>query len=297
MQDILALLHRHADSLAAFDEVQPSFSLQIADASTQLTALRKQCQQQARMTGRSELQNLNVARFGQVPRVDEDFTTLVNGVCEVLRKAGRDVFGHDEGTPYGGGHTANKAWVIEDPELLKEQFHPTIKRDMQRELAGAARAAADRSSDDGSDDEEEGGEGQDSDMAIAYRLFTNSSRDINLGDWWLAFDQLAADEPEDDEGSRPKKRRKTNAAASTAPPRDDAELRRWLEDLSDASLGIAPLDAADDEENEEVEQEVADPRRRKQARFLRCVGDLAYMGFVQPLTRSRRAEHVAKALV
>lgn len=48
------------------------------------------------------------------------------------------------------------------------------------------------------------------------------------------------------------------------------------------------------EEDSEDEDEDEGPERRKQARFLRAVGDLAHLGFIHPTTY--RPEHVLKSV-
>lgn len=104
-----------------------------------------------------------------------------------------------------------------------------------------------------------------SDTAIAYRLYRETGKLINLADWWNAFDQSATNEMSDGEG---RERRR----------REDAE------DGEDVEMA----------EGEEEGEEPSEQKRRKQARFLRAVGDLAHVGFLQ--SSSRKMEHVAKSV-
>lgn len=55
-------------------------------------------------------------------------------------------------------------------------------------------------------------------------------------------------------------------------------------------------DDDDESESEEEEErgEGTESQRRKQARFLQTIGDLAYVGYLQPT--SRKAEHVLKSV-
>lgn len=102
------------------------------------------------------------------------------------------------------------------------------------------------------------------DVAVAYRLYRETGKMINLGDWWIAFEGAAWDE-EEGKGSKGKRRREASGEE------DEGE-----------------------EEDEEDEEGAEDAQRRKQARFLRAVGDLAYVGFLQPT--SRKPEHVLKSV-
>lgn len=112
------------------------------------------------------------------------------------------------------------------------------------------------------------------DAAVAFRLYRDSGRLINLADWWQAFDQAAVDEEESagvgkNEVARERGRRKPGGS-------DDG------------------MEVDDEEEAESEKDEDDNPRRRKQARFLRAVADLAHAGYVQPT--SRKVEHVGKTI-
>ncbi len=107
------------------------------------------------------------------------------------------------------------------------------------------------------------------DVAVAFRLYRDSGRLINLADWWSAFEQAAVDEEEGaEEVAKAGGKRKPGG--------------------SDDGMEV-------DEEDEDGEDDEDDnPRRRKQARFLRAVADLAHAGYVQPT--SRKVEHVGKTI-
>lgn len=98
------------------------------------------------------------------------------------------------------------------------------------------------------------------DVAVAYRLYRETGKSINLSDWWRAFEGAAWDGDGDGDG----------------------DGKRTREDG----------DADDGEEDEDEDEDQR--RRRKQARFLRALGDLAYVGFVQPT--ARKPEHVNKSI-
>lgn len=109
------------------------------------------------------------------------------------------------------------------------------------------------------------------DIAVAYRLYRETGKTINLGDWWRAFEQSAANQPD--------------AAQEDSVKRAQTPKRRK-----------GASDDEDDERDEDDEEANEDERRtrRKQARFLRAIGDLACVGFLQPT--SRKAEHVLKSV-
>lgn len=111
------------------------------------------------------------------------------------------------------------------------------------------------------------------DAAVAFRLYRDSGRLINLADWWRAFEQAAVDEEEEEEGAKVVGRRVEGRKPGGS---DDG------------------MEVDGEGEDEEDEDEDDNPRRRKQARFLRAVADLAHAGYVQPT--SRKVEHVGKTI-
>ena len=117
------------------------------------------------------------------------------------------------------------------------------------------------------------------DIAIAYRIYrdlNSQGRLINLGDWWSGFELSAGDEPEIAEVARGGGK-KSNG---TGNGKKRGKKRARDED--------------DEDESSEEEEDGDGPMRRKQARFLRSVADLAHLGFVHPTTR--KPEHLLKSV-
>lgn len=114
------------------------------------------------------------------------------------------------------------------------------------------------------------------DVKVAYRLYQDTGKQINLGDWWEAFDQAALDEPHAEvEG-------------------EDVVMEEGVETGGKKRARSGEGDEDESEEEEEEEREGTERERRKQARFLQTIGDLAYVGYLQPT--SRKAEHVLKSV-
>lgn len=123
-----------------------------------------------------------------------------------------------------------------------------------------------------------------SDLHVAYRTYTEThpqGRLANLGEWWGAFELSATDEVA---------RGGAEAADGQAGGRNGASRKRRRADADaeeDDEGGTGEEDSEDEDEDE-------GPERRKQARFLRAVGDLAHLGFIHPTTY--RPEHVLKSV-
>lgn len=127
------------------------------------------------------------------------------------------------------------------------------------------------------------------DICAAYRLYRDAGKLVNLCDWQGAFDaviEVDASE-ETDEGvslaSSPTRKRPapiTNGHASPTKRRPRKRRRR--------------VNASDEElDGEDLDEEVSE-RIRLDARFLRAVGDMGFMGFVTA-TR-RKPEHVNRMI-
>ncbi|BGP37813.1 Origin recognition complex subunit 3 [Rhodotorula kratochvilovae] len=102
------------------------------------------------------------------------------------------------------------------------------------------------------------------DLGVAWRVYREThaqGRLANLGEWWAGWELGAAEEEE--EGERGGKRAREE-------------------------------DGSEEEEEEEEDGADEGPARRKHARFLRAVGDLAQLGFVHPSTY--KPEHVLKSV-
>ena len=130
-----------------------------------------------------------------------------------------------------------------------------------------------------------------SDLGVAWRVYREThaqGRLVNLGEWWAGWELGAAEEEEgagreggegEGEGTKGSRGRKRARAG-----RDEDEDGEENGD-----------DEEDDEASDEDEAEdEGGPERRKQARFLRAVGDLAHLGFVHPTTY--KPEHVLKSV-
>ncbi|GAA6023827.1 hypothetical protein JCM10207_005386 [Rhodosporidiobolus poonsookiae] len=119
------------------------------------------------------------------------------------------------------------------------------------------------------------------DLAVAYRTYAEThpaGRLANLGEWWAAFELQAAEEPEEEAGGARVVKAKNGKGKGKKRARRDEE-----EDGEE-----------DEDETSEEEDEDEGPQRRKQARFLRAVGDLAHLGFIHPTTY--KPEHVLKSV-
>lgn len=120
------------------------------------------------------------------------------------------------------------------------------------------------------------------DLAIAYRVYKDlnpQGRLVNLGEWWSGFELGAGDEPQTAEATSKKKEKNGNG-------KKKGKKRARNDDDDD--------DDDDDDESSEGEEDDDGPERRKQARFLRAVADLAHLGFVHPTTR--KPEHLLKSV-
>lgn len=130
--------------------------------------------------------------------------------------------------------------------------------------------------------------GVEADVAVAYRLYKDTGKVINLADWWNAFDGSARDEEKvenlEGEGEEDDEDVEMNGSRNKGKGKEKMNAKRARSEEENGSEG---------EEEEEEEDEDA-PLRRKQARFIRALGDLAHVGFLQPT--SRKAEHVLKSV-
>lgn len=122
------------------------------------------------------------------------------------------------------------------------------------------------------------------DLAIAYSTCAEthpSGRLANLGEWWGGFELQAADEP--DKGDE------AGAGAVNGNKRTNGKKRGRRGETNGEED-----DEDEDESGSDDEDQDEGPARRKQARFLRAVGDLAHLGFVHPTTY--KPEHVLKSV-
>lgn len=130
------------------------------------------------------------------------------------------------------------------------------------------------------------------DLAVACRTYTDThpqGRLANLGEWWGAFELGTADEVEEG-GENGQEEGRVGAGGG----KDGvAKKRKRGADRGGSGDSEAEEESSEDEDDED-EDEDEGPERRKQARFLRAVGDLAHLGFIHPTTY--KAEHVLKSV-
>ncbi|GAA5978195.1 hypothetical protein JCM10908_004267 [Rhodotorula pacifica] len=241
-----------------------------------------------RPAGRSTLFNTNLAGAFSIPgmgnasKVDQDFSKLAKETAEGLKQRLRNAF-----RPHAD-LALHQLWFSEDRSAVKRFFPallPATLRLLQKDDPFADPSTADP---EGADEPY-----AQHDLAVAYRTFTEThpqGRLANLGEWWGAFELGAADEdPEEYQngngngggknGSKPAKKRKRAEGRGEDDEDQDSDSDGEEDGTSDSD--------DDDEEDE-------GPPRRKQARFLRVVGDLAHLGFIHPTTY--KAEHVLKSV-
>ncbi|GAA5820712.1 hypothetical protein JCM10212_000837 [Sporobolomyces blumeae] len=146
------------------------------------------------------------------------------------------------------------------------------------------------------------------DLAVAYRTYKSlnaQGRLINLGEWWSEFDLGAVNEsdgeaqaeaggPSDAEASKHVENGNGNGKGKRKAKSGKASKKRARRATSedDDAENEDPDSDSDDDEGEDDDDE--GPERRKHARFLRCVADLAHLGFIHPTTR--KPEHVLKSV-
>ncbi|POY76587.1 hypothetical protein BMF94_0176 [Rhodotorula taiwanensis] len=256
----LSALHADLDSeldLAPGDTLLRFAEAQLASLEPILAAPRP--------AGRSTLFNTNLVGAFSIPgmgtasKVDQGFSALAKETAEGLRTRLRHSFRpHTE-------LALHELWFSDDRSAVKRVLPaplPTTLRLLQKDDALTERNG----------DAENGAESAEpSDLSVAYRTFTEThpqGRLANLGEWWGAFELSAANEVE------------VNGAEGQG---EGARKRRRRSD-----------EDGDSEDEDENEDEDEGPERRKQARFLRVVGDLAHLGFIHPTTY--KPEHVLKSV-
>ncbi|KAI5479599.1 origin recognition complex subunit 3 [Pseudohyphozyma bogoriensis] len=255
--NLLTIVTSTLESLAQLEPSTPTDLLsKLSSVKDRLDPLMKG----PKSNGRKNLVNVNTlgSEMLNPGAADREFTKLVSEVVDTLR----------EGFFPTTDLTLHELWFCNDVEPLR-QFHPSFQPEYTKKLQAA-------------DDVEVNEEQAPPDVAVAYRLYRETGKSINLGDWWTSFEQTAPDEPDAEEEEEEGKR--TDGANGRAQRRKRAREEDEEEDEDEEG---------DEDEESEAEAE-EDATRRKQARFLRAVGDLAYVGFLQPT--SRKAEHVVKSV-
>ncbi|GAA5949928.1 hypothetical protein JCM3775_003301 [Rhodotorula graminis] len=129
---------------------------------------------------------------------------------------------------------------------------------------------------------------QPSDLGVAWRVYRDThaqGRLVNLGEWWAGWEIGAAEEEErEDEGEG------EGWGGRTAGARGRKRARTGREEGGEGD----EEEEGDDERASDEDEDEGGPERRKQARFLRAVGDLAHLGFIHPTTY--KPEHVLKSV-
>ncbi|GAA5822740.1 hypothetical protein JCM11251_004361 [Rhodosporidiobolus azoricus] len=209
---------------------------------------------------------------GGLVEADKQFSKLAKETAEGLKARLREAF-----RPVKEVVPAWEVWFTEDSSAMK-RFHPTPLPSLLSLLKKLDPLPSSISN----------GASPPSlplDLAVAYRTYTEthpSGRLANLGEWFAAWELGAAEEEEEEEeedGGLDGGGRRNGESAGKATGKGKKRAR----------------DEEDEDEDEaEEEEEDEGPARRKQARFLRCVGDLAHIGFLHPTTY--KPEHVLKSV-
>ncbi|BGP05881.1 Origin recognition complex subunit 3 [Rhodotorula toruloides] len=269
--------------LSAFLDSRPSLPTDLADYVSSQQSILKPILDAPRPTGRSTLFNSNIAGGLALPgmgvgggassNLDRQFSKVAketaDGLKSKLKTALRpctDLLLHE-------------VWFANDSTVMK-RHHPTPLPSLFRTLS-----RLDPFSDPSYQPDPSEPPPVMHDLVIAYRTYAEthpSGRLANLGEWWGGFELQAADEPEkgDEAGESAANGDKGKQANGKKRGRNGADADSEEQD--------------EDEEESESEDEDVGPARRKQARFLRAIGDLAHLGFIHPTTY--KPEHVLKSV-
>ncbi|BGP22666.1 origin recognition complex subunit 3 [Rhodotorula toruloides] len=269
------------DRLSAFLAFPPSLSTDLSDFISAQQGALEPILDAPRPPGRSTLFNSNIAGGLALPGMgvgesaasdlDKQFSKVAKetaeGLKSRLKRALRpctDLLLHE-------------VWFANDTTVMK-RFHPTPLPSLFRTLS-----RLDPFSDPSYQPEPSEPPPIMHDLAIAYRTYAEthpSGRLANLGEWWGGFELQAADEPEQSDEAG-------EGAANGSKGKQARERKRRRN-------GEEGDDADEDDDRSESEDEDEGPARRKQARFLRAIGDLAHLGFIHPTTY--KPEHVLKSV-
>ncbi|GAA5845942.1 hypothetical protein JCM5353_008175 [Sporobolomyces roseus] len=276
-----AFLRSLTSRLSAYSTSQHSSSTSLLDFLQSHLATLTQILAKPRPSGRSNLINVHLAgsavnlpgfgdlgRSSGVTEVDKEFSKVAKEVSEGLRERLKlalrpcsEIEGHE--IFYSDDTSASKRL---NPAPL-----PTILKALTR-LDPLDSNSSFPANEDGDETAL-----FPLDIAIAYRIYrdlNSQGRLINLGDWWSGFELSAGDEPEITEAATQGK--KTNG---------NGQKKRGKKRARDED---------EDDESSDEDEDGDGPLRRKQARFLRSVADLAHLGFVHPTTR--KPEHLLKSV-
>ncbi|KWU46587.1 hypothetical protein RHOSPDRAFT_15117 [Rhodotorula sp. JG-1b] len=249
-----------------------------------------------RPAGRSTLFNTNLAGAFSIPgtgsasKMDQDFSRLAKETAEGLKQRLRHAFRPPTEL------ALHQLWFSEDRSAIKRFFPATLPATL-RLLQKDSTFTDDRAAAD--DDDGGGGDNPDRvdappttraqhDLAVAYRTYTDThpqGRLANLGEWWGAFELGAAEEVVEEGGENGQEEGQFGNGAGGG---GGGGGKNGGSDEDEDEEGSDEDDDGDESEDDEG------PERRKQARFLRAVGDLAHLGFIHPTTY--KAEHVLKSV-
>ncbi|KAK4053813.1 Origin recognition complex subunit 3 [Microbotryomycetes sp. JL201] len=222
------------------------------DAAEQLeriASMRKPSQRQ-NLINRNVVGHDMITAGLKLDTVDVEFSDLVKRFASELGQNLKSSFRLATSLPM------HECWLIQDANLVQKSFHPALLTNVQSSLSSLIPSASRSSKSEAALLDPA------LDVVIAYKMYCETGRTVNLADWYTAWEGSVWDEM-----STKKRKRKVDG-------KDNQDL----------------ANAAD--ENQEYDS--AAVRQRKQARFIRAIGDLGFLGFLQPT--ARKAEHVTKTV-
>ncbi|BGP29911.1 Origin recognition complex subunit 3 [Rhodotorula toruloides] len=271
------------DRLSAFLASRPALPTDLVDFISCQQIVLLPILDAPRPTGRSTLFNSHVAGGlalpgmgvggGAASDLDKQFSKVAKEAAEGLKSRLKtalrpctDLLLHE-------------VWFANDPTVMK-RFHPTPLPSLFRTLS-----RLDPFSDPSYQPDPSEPPPVMHDLIIAYRTYAEthpSGRLANLGEWWGGFELQAADEP-----------KKDDEAGESAADGDNGKQANGKKRVRNGADADSEEKDEDGEESESEEEDVG-PARRKQARFLRAIGDLAHLGFIHATTY--KPEHVLKSV-
>ncbi|GAA5837528.1 hypothetical protein JCM9279_006781 [Rhodotorula babjevae] len=195
----------------------------------------------------------------------------------------------------------HELWFTSDPSAMK-RLYPTPFPSLVRQLTKLDPLADPAYAPPAPDDADQRVVDETpSDLGVAWRVYREThaqGRLVNLGEWWAGW-ELGAAEEEEGAGAGAGAGREEGEGERAAGSRGRKRARAGRGEDGDEEAAAERGEDDDDEASEEDEgadedEDEAGPERRKQARFLRAVGDLAHLGFIHPTTY--KPEHVLKSV-
>ncbi|KAM0792317.1 hypothetical protein ACM66B_005002 [Microbotryomycetes sp. NB124-2] len=249
---IPALVQELVDEMEALDEFveeQDPISHVLTDAVKQLEHIASR----PKPSGRQNLINRNVVGHEMISSgikldpVDVEFSNFVKEFADSLGRELKSSLKLATSVPL------HECWLIQDASSIKHSFHPALLTSIQTSLSSLNPASTRSSNCDTT-----GLLDPPLDIAIAYKMYCETGRIVNLADWYTAWEGSVWDE----QSSKKRKRGDEDG---------DGDERAGGEDGDEDAV-----------------------TQRKQARFIRAIGDLGFLGFLQPT--ARKAEHVTKTV-